>query len=75
MADLWNSNATGVTSGVTIVIVSHKSDLCVDCGGLGKTLAFSRAGSQEVVCRVPKDFQPLSFDDSSRNCPHEFLIL
>ncbi len=54
------------SSGVTVVIVSHKSDLLFDCGGLGKVSAVSKAGTQEVVCRAPKDFQPLSFDDPNR---------
>ena len=54
------------SSGVTIVIVLHKSDFCFYCGGLGKVSAVSKAGTQEVVCRAPKDFQPLSFDDPNR---------
>ncbi len=56
------------SSGVTIVIVSHKSDSCFDRGGLSKISAVSKAGTQEVVCRVPRDFQPLSFDDPNRVC-------
>ncbi len=52
-----------VSSGVTIVIVSHKSDLCFHCGGLGRISAVSKVGTQEVVCRVPRNFQPLSLDD------------
>ncbi len=69
-SDLWNTYATEVSSVVTIVIVSHKSDLCFDCDGRGKILACSKAGSQGVVCRVPRDFQPLSFDDSNRICQY-----
>lgn len=55
------------SSEVTVVIVSHKSDLLFDCGGLGKISAVSKAGTQEVVCRAPKDFRPLSFDDPNCN--------
>ena len=43
------------SSGVTIAIVSHKSNLLPVCGGLGKISAVSKARAQEVVCRVPRD--------------------
>jgi len=56
------------SSGVTIVIVLHKSDFCFYCGGLGKIWAVSKAGTQEIVCRVPRNYQPLSFDDLNRIC-------
>ena len=35
----------------------------VDCGGLSKIWAVCKAGTQEIECRVPRNFQPLSFDD------------
>ena len=55
-------------SAVKMQVEIQKPDLCYDCRGSHNGWAVSNTGTQEAVCKMPRDFQSLSFTDLNRIC-------
>ncbi len=55
-----------VALGVTINIEVQKSDLCYNC--CGNSWAISKAATQGIACKMPKDFQPISCHNLKGMC-------